>query len=468
MRSLFLKIFLWFWATVILTGVALVLTFVLQPGGVPAQWHVALTETARIYGKAAVGELERGGPGQAEAYLEDLAQSAHIRACLFDQHGSEIAGKGCNTFRSLLQRAAAASDGSAFGIHYGLVRVALQARGTSGDSYLFATELPAGPRAAFGPDPAGLALHWGVAFLVSGFICYLLTRYLTRPILHLRTAARELATGKLHTRAAAESQTRNDELAELVRDFNSMAERIEGLVSSQRQLISDVSHELRSPLSRLIVAMDLARERKGQDPAFERMEQDFERLSEMIGRLLTVARLDASDASIQMTTLNLAALASEVVSDAEFSAQERKRSVRLTSENDIYVTGNRDLLRSAIENILLNAVRYTPQGASVDVRLRYEAALGSAVLNVRDYGPGVPENELINIFRPFYRVSDARDQQSGGVGLGLAITDRVVRLHGGSVSAANAAGGGLEVQIRIPVAADSEQGHHAQLSKEST
>src|SRR5205085_11214295 len=166
--------------------------------------------------------------------------------------------------------------------------------------YLFATELPAGPRAAFGPNPAGLALHWGVAFLVSGFICYLLTQYLTRPILHLRTAARELAAGKLHTRAAAESQRRNDELAELVRDFNSMAERIESLVSSQRQLISDVSHELRSPLSRLMVAMDLARERKGQDPAFERMEQDFERLSEMIGRLLTVARLDASSASLEM------------------------------------------------------------------------------------------------------------------------------------------------------------------------
>jgi len=337
------------------------------------------------------------------------------------------------------------------------VRVALQAPGSSGDSYLFATELPAGPRAAFGPNPAGLALHWGVAFLVSGFICYLLTQYLTRPILHLRTAARELAAGKLHTRVAAESPRRNDELAELVRDFNSMAERIESLVSSQRQLISDVSHELRSPLSRLIVAMDLARERKGQDPAFERMEQDFERLSEMIGRLLTVARLDASSASVEMTSLNLAALTSEVVSDAEFSAQERKRSVRLTSENDIYVTGNRDLLRSAIENILLNAVRYTPQGSSVDVRLRYEATLGSAVLDVRDYGPGVPENELINIFRPFYRASDARDQQSGGVGLGLAITNRVVRLHGGSVSAANAAGGGLEVQIRIPVAADSEQ-----------
>jgi signal transduction histidine kinase len=162
----------------------------------------------------------------------------------------------------------------------------------------------------------------------------------------------------------------------------------------------------------------------------------------------------------------LASLTSEVVSDAEFSAQERKRSVRLTSKNAIYVTGNRDLLRSAIENILLNAVRYTPQGSSVDVGLRYEATLGSAVLEVRDYGPGVPENELTNIFRPFYRVSDARDQQSGGVGLGLAITDRVVRLHGGSVSAANAAGGGLEVQIRIPVAADSQQAHHAHLSKE--
>ena len=454
MRSLFLKIFLWFWATAILTGIALILTFFLQPGSVPARWHMALSETARMYGRAAVGEMEHGGSSAVAAYLGDLSQNAHTQACLFDHDGTEVAGKACRTFWPLVKRAAAASGGSAFGIRYGLVRVALQVPGKNG-SYIFATELPAGPRAAFGPDRLGLALHWGVALLVSGFVCYLLTRYLTAPILQLRTASRQLAAGNLNMRAGG-SQKRNDELGELVRDFNSMADRVESLVSSQRQLISDVSHELRSPLARLIVAMDLARERKGNDPAFERMEKDFERLNEMIGRLLTVARLDAASASVQMTILNLSVLVSEVVSDAEFAAHERKRSVQLSSEDELHVKGNGDLLRSAIENIVLNAVRYTAQDTVVDVRLRHDEATGSVVLTVRDHGPGVPDSELANIFRPFYRVANARDRQSGGIGLGLAITDRVMRLHAGNVSAANAADGGLEVTVRMPVTRQSD------------
>ncbi|MFL6437358.1 MAG: ATP-binding protein [Terriglobales bacterium] len=465
MRSLFLKIFLWFWATAILTGVALILTFVLQPGGVPARWHMALSETARMYGRAAVGEMEHGGTAAVADYLQDLSRSAHTQACLFDQNGTAVAGSACDTFLPLVRRAAATSTASAFGIRYGLVRVALQVAGKKGATYIFATELPAGPRAAFGPDPFGLALHWGVALLVSGFICYLLARYLTAPILQLGAASRQLAAGKLNTRAAAGSRPRNDELGELIRDFNAMADRIESLVSSQRQLISDVSHELRSPLARLIVAMDLARERKGNDPAFDRMEKDFERLNEMVGRLLTVARLDASDAFIQMDMLNLSVLVSEVVSDAEFAAHERQRSVHLSSDENIYVRGNPDLLRSAIENVILNAVRYTAAGTAVDVHLRREAGAW-ALLRIRDHGPGVPETELRNIFRPFYRVTNARDEQSGGIGLGLAITDRVVRLHAGSLSATNSLDGGLEVEVRIPIAQGSDQPFQADISEE--
>ena len=454
MRSLFLKIFLWFWATAILTGIALILSFILQPGGVPARWHEALAETARVYGRAAVGELERGGPPALGRYLDDLARSAHTRACLFDRNGNEIDGgrraQSCAAFRSLVKRA---PGGSAFDMRYGLVRAKLLVRGRDGDSYIFATELPAGPRAAFGPNLFGLALHWLVALSVSGLICYLLTQHLIAPILQLRAASRQIGAGNLSARASARWQERNDELGELVRDFNSMAERIEGLVSSQRQLISDVSHELRSPLARLIVAMDLARERKGNDPAFERMEKDFERLSEMVGRLLTVARLDAAAASIEMKTVNLSALVSDVVSDAQFAAQSHQRSVQASSDAEIYVRGNSDLLRSAIENIIFNAVRYTASGTSVDVSLRRNGA--SALIRVRDHGPGVPQSELTKIFRAFYRVANARDQQSGGVGLGLAITERVARLHGGSVKANNVADGGLQVEVVLPMAEDA-------------
>lgn len=452
MRSLFLKIFLWFWATVVLTGIALVLTFVFHPGGVPAQWHAGLSATARVYGTAAVTEIEQEGTAGATAYLEDLERNAHLRACLFNVNKIELAGHGCATFDSLIERAAA-SDSPAFGIRYGIVRVGLKMAGASGATYIFATELAAGPRAAVGQNLTGLALRWGVAFLVSGLICYLLTLHLTAPIFELRGAARQLSSGQLTSRAAAGAEQRHDELGELVRDFNSMADHIEQLICSQRQLISDVSHELRSPLARLTVALDLARERKGDDPAFDRMEKDFERLSEMLSRLLTVARLDSSAALSEMGILNLSVLVAEIVDDVQFEARERDRSIHLSSEEELHVRGNGDLLRSALENIIRNASRYTAHDSSVQVRLTQETAPNSpfALLSVRDHGPGVPESELTNIFRPFYRVAGARDRDSGGAGLGLAIADRVMRLHGGSVIAINAAGGGLEVQVRIPL-----------------
>jgi two-component system sensor histidine kinase CpxA len=182
------------------------------------------------------------------------------------------------------------------------------------------------------------------------------------------------------------------------------------------------------------------------------MEKDFERLSEMVGRLLTLARLDSSAGRPEMGTVNLSVLVAEIVADAQFEARERDRSVQLSNQEGIHVLGNRDLLRSAFENIIGNASRYTVPGSTVQVRLEWEAGSNPAMalFTVRDYGPGVPESELANILRPFYRVAGARDRNSGGTGLGLAIADRVARLHGGTVMATIALGGGLEVRVRIP------------------
>jgi two-component system sensor histidine kinase CpxA len=409
-----------------------------------------------MYGRAAVGEMERGGSPAVANYLDDLDRNAHTQACLFDADGNPIGGHSCSSFQSLGNRAVTSAT-PAFGFRYGLARVGVRVQGRNGGSYIFATELPAGPRAAFGPNLLGLALHWGVAFLVSGFICYLLTRHLTTPILRLREASRRLASGELTTRAPG-FESRHDELGELMRDFNAMGDRIEALVSSQRQLISDVSHELRSPLARLTVALDLARERIGNDPSFDHMEKDFDRLSDMVGRLLTVARLDSSATAAEMKVLNLSALVSEIVADADFEARNRNCTVQLSNEGDIYVRANGDLLRSAIEDVIRNAVRHTSPGTAVDVQLKHpDAGSASCALAVRDHGPGVPDAELENIFRPFYRVASARDRQSGGAGLGLAIADRVAQLHGGKVGAVNAADGGLEIVFNLLVAESSTQ-----------
>src|SRR5260370_14109551 len=208
-------------------------------------------------------------------------------------------------------------------MRYCNARLVLMLQGSSGRDYVFATELPAGPRAAVGISRTAIALKWGIALLVSGFICYVLTRYLTTPILRLRAASQQLAAGDLSTRAAEMIERRHDELGDLVRDFDAMACRIEELVSRQRQLISDVSHELRSPLSRLYVALDLGRERKGDDPAFDHMEKDIGLLNEMVGRLLTVASLDTAAPPVPMMPVNLPKIVSQIVPDAAFDSQDR-------------------------------------------------------------------------------------------------------------------------------------------------
>jgi two-component system sensor histidine kinase CpxA len=398
-----------------------------------------------------VQTLERNGPASASTYLSQLERETYLKACLFDLSGNVIAGNNCASFHSMAVNVTA-SKNSDFNVKFGLARVALVLKGSSGQNYIFATELPAGPRAALGINRLAFVLQWGVALLVSGFICYLLTRYLTAPILRLREAAQQIASGDLSARASATIATRRDELGDLVRDFDGMADRIEALVARQRQLISDVSHELRSPLARLNVALDLARERKGDDPAFDQAEQDMALLDEMIGRLLTIAKLDTAAQQLPMTEVDVTELVSQIVHDANFELQSTEERVLLSAGGQLVVTGNPELLHSAIENVVRNAIHYTAPGTQVEVRIAedQEADRRLVRVEIRDHGRGVSESELANIFRPFYRVADARDRQTGGAGLGLAIADRVIRTHGGTIEARNVSPEGLLVEILLP------------------
>ena len=459
MRSLFLKIFLSFWATVIVTGVALVLTFVLEPRGVPSRWHATLFDTARYSGTIAVETAERDGIPATSAYLDQVHHATHMTACLFDTAGKVLAGSGCGSFRDMASHVQV-SRSSDFSMKYGIARAALLLQGQSGRAYIFATELPAGPRAGLGINRAALLLQWGVALLVSGLICSLLTRYITGPILGLREMSQKLAAGNLSARTASGPLQRQDEIGDLVRDFNAMASRIEELISRQRQLISDVSHELRSPLARLNVALDLGRERKGNDPAFEQMEEDLHILDDLIGRLLTIAKLDMSAPEVPMVDLDLTDILSQVARNAEFESKEPKGAIQLTSTGRCMVRGNAELLHSAIENVIRNAIRYTDRGTSVEVSMEPQSSSSGTKIRlvVRDYGPGVPESELKNIFQPFYRITGARDRQSGGAGLGLAIAERVVRIHGGIICAENAAPRGLRIEIVLPQSSLRESG----------
>lgn len=451
-QSLFLKIFLWFWATVIVTGIALVATWIfLQPKKVHSELQTNLANIAWISGTSAVDALERKDASSVSAYVEQLSQRKHMKSCLFDASGNVITGRDCADFDDMRARAIDSST-PIFSAKHGCARVALKLQGTSGRQYIYAMETTEHRGPPKGIGLLGIALRWSVPFLVSGFICYLLARYLTAPIFRLREASQLLAAGDLSTRAATGMERRRDELGLLVCDFNAMAARIEELVSRQRQLICDVSHELRSPLARLNVALDLGRGRKGDDSAFDQMEQDLACLNDMIERLLTVARLDTSVTAIPMAQIDLAELVAQIVRSADFELQERNGTVQLSSHSQHFIQGNADLLHSAIENVIRNAVRYTGPENSVEVQLASAAEPAFVRILVRDHGQGVPESELVNIFEPFYRVADDRNRQSGGTGLGLAIANRVVRIHRGTIMARNILPHGLEVEILLPQA----------------
>ncbi len=296
----------------------------------------------------------------------------------------------------------------------------------------------------------GIGVQLAISALVGGIICYLLAWRITAPVRCLRQAVQRLADGDLTVRSGLDSDHRGDEIADLGLDFDRMAGRIETLLLSQKQLVRDISHELRSPLARLQVALGLARRAApGAAEGFlDRIEREAERLNELIGELLTLSLLENGSGTAEAAPFDLRDLLDEVVQDASFEAAESGRQVSLAAVPAL-VAGNRELLRRAIENVVRNALRYTKEGSAVAVQLVEERQ--QALIRVTDQGPGVPDAMLRAIFQPFYRVAEARDRQSGGTGIGLAITARAIALYGGSVTACNRPEGGLEVEIRLPL-----------------
>lgn len=304
--------------------------------------------------------------------------------------------------------------------------------------------------------PPGTAVSYLlVALLSAGLTWIAYFRRSTMPLRRLRSVTQQLAQGNLAARVGEGLVQRKDEVADLARDVDRMAERIEGLVNAHQRLVRDVSHELRSPLARLNVALELARQTAGPDLAapFDRIDRESERLNELIAQLLMLTKLENDSSSMQHQQLDLAALITEIAHDVDFEASSKGRRVTATASEPLLLDANRELLRQALENLIRNAARYTAQDTSVEVTLRCRSVGGRnwAHIEVRDYGPGVPESELYDIFRPFYRVNDARERQSGGSGVGLAIADRAVRLHGGSLRAFNAPGGGLVMELELPI-----------------
>jgi two-component system sensor histidine kinase CpxA len=292
-----------------------------------------------------------------------------------------------------------------------------------------------------------LTLHDFLLFSVAGGIfCYWISRYLKTPLQKLSEAAAGIAGGRLDTRVDPALTRRRDEIADLARNFDHMAERIESLVGAQRRLLGDVSHELRSPLSRLTVALGLVRRAPPEEAAenLDRIALEARRLDALIGQLLALTRIGSGVDRGSPVPFDFTNLVQEVAADAAFEARARNRAVVIREAAECTVTGFEELLRSAVENVVRNAIRHTADGTAVEISLRCDGS--RVVLAVRDHGPGVPEGLLPRIFQPFQRATD-----SDGAGLGLAIAESAVAVHGGAIRADNASEGGLAVEIELPL-----------------
>ena len=449
---LFVKIFSWFWVT------ALVIIAIIFVGRRvmdlrPIDPSTMYASVAPMLAAEATRAYESGGPAGFARFANNLAGGHESQLFLLDESNKDVLSRAISrdtlrlareagkdqlvaTQSSLYERVAAYKFVAASGRPYTLVL------------YEHSPVL----------NLTGVLLSEGVPFLlgllfVVTILCFWLAYHIAAPIHAIQSAARKVAEGDLSARVPHAVSRRRDELAALAMDFDSMVERIETLIRTQKNLLNSVSHELRSPLARLNVCLAMIRKHMPEETVetCERMERDVARIDTLMGQLLTLSRLEAGLSSGERENVNFTLLVQEIAADGNFEAQSLGKAVSLEASSQIVLERADSLaLRSACENIVRNAIHFTPPGTEVKVALGIDnPASPQVLLTVRDEGPGVPRNALQNIFSPFFRINGP-GRQSQGNGLGLAIALEAVRLLHGTIVASNLDPTGLEISVRLP------------------
>lgn len=463
MRNLFFKIFLWFWAGLFLVGAAGVLTSMWAANhGLELSWRQRIGSMIRLSIRSLESAVEGGGVGALPVAAERLRKEEKIDVWVFGPGGGDLAHPGIGPPEVVKRLAAVRREArqrmrrGRFGPpHFtrwqGRILVAHPLRAARAQPLVAVLALPARPPLARLVGARTLGIRLLMVLLIATALCWALARYLTAPVRRLRAATEALASGNLEVRVGASVGARHDEIGDLARGFDRMAGRLQEMVESRELLLRDVSHELRSPLTRLNVALELARDgdRAGVEESLDRIQREADRLNELIGRLLMLTRLEGKSPQ-RREPVDLRKLLEQVAADAGFEDAGRGVQVRVQAGCEAVIQGDPEVLRSAVENVVRNAVRFTSPDSTVDIGLR--CSDGELVVTVRDRGPGVPEDHVSRLFEPFYRVESARERGAGGMGLGLAIARRAVERHGGRISAHNHPGGGLEVTIELPAA----------------
>lgn len=446
MRSLYWKIFLSFWLATILIilTTAWVTSEIAQKSSIPAREKIFMDS----YATAAIVTFEAGERSVLKKWLQQTGQDKKMTFYLLSSSGEIISPvPPTEEIRKISQdlNNSVLDEGI---LKFGNLIISHEVISTSGKTYRLAA-VSETPLSHFVVIPwAGLTIRLIIAIVISGLICYLLSLYLTQPLRLLSLAAKSIGRGKLNTRVGVFKGHYRDEIANLSADFDRMAEELETLIHSKERLLQDISHELRSPLARLHIAIELGRKKTlgKAEVEFNRMEKECLQLNSLIEEILQFARLEHSTEEIIKLPLSLKELIKKIVEDANFESGIAR--VKFYATSDGIIAMNENLMRSAIENIIRNALHYAPTDTDIHVSLTQKAQ--QLHITIEDEGIGVPPDQLEKIFSPFYRVDTSREKKTGGYGLGLAIARKAIFLHQGAICATNKLTGGLLIEIILP------------------
>jgi signal transduction histidine kinase len=465
MRSISSRLFIGFWLANGLIIVVVYLSYVLVgPEPITTMWKSLLNNISAFYARTATEIFEREGSNELALLLNDLKKSSNIDSYLFNDKGLELSGRNnLNIPVDAKNVASSVIEKNTIEVKLNLTTaiIARPVTGSKGDRYILVALFPRVVGDLMPVSPIRLLFRIILLLLALTIIWYLLSSYLSLPIMRLREVVHIFSNGVITARVSRDLYQRKDEVGDLARDFNFMADKIETLINTQQQLLSDVSHELRSPLSRINVALELARTAQHKEEALDRIELESGRLNTLIEQLLTLNRLSSNIEVPEKEYVDLSRLIREIANDCNYEGAGNKKGVKILRNDPCVLFGSYDLLRSSIENIVRNAIRYTPEGSEVEISLEEKGTdiKQAVILSVRDHGPGVPEEHLDKIFLPFYRIVGDGNRSKEGKGLGLAITKRAIELHNGEIKAQNHSEGGLHIVICLPQHKNQHRGH---------
>lgn len=434
MRSIYVRILLWCFATLLLSLAAFsivtryVQTHALANGGPFARFDALVMNEA-------IEAYESGGAARLQGYLSKAASITGFQRYLTDAAGRDLA-TGADRSDMLIERPPTPPFWAVPWRPPGRMVIAVP----SPDKRYRLISI------ADPPFPAGSLVSYYLLILAAvALVCWALALNIGLPLRALARGVERVGRGDLSVRL---NSRRRDELGDLARSFDRMAERIGTLLSAERRLLQDVSHELRSPLMRMSFAAELARKPENRDEAIGRLKTDINRLRDLVSSLLEVTRVEGDPLARKQEMFGIGGLLRQITVDCRIEADVRHCRIEVDAALDPPVRGDQELLRRAFENVVRNAVRYAPEGSAIEVKVGVSGQM--ALVSVRDYGEGVPEEFLDKLFDPFFRVDTSRNSSTGGVGLGLAIAQRAIQLHGGRIEAANARPG-LRVSVELPV-----------------